>query len=256
MRRSRRRLEPLLAVALILIAAVVFAVAVPSPKSGDSGAKAQPNAVKPLAEISASRGYQELAALISAHQVFRAPGARAFQRISATRPITGEQTVLPVLQQVSRRGTEWLHVRLPGRPNGLTGWIAASATKLEYTRWRIVVNRAKRDVYVYRAGRLVRSFRAVVGAPATPTPKGSFFVEENVALKPSAVGYPYALALSARSNVFQEFDGGPGQIALHGLDNVGGTPGTAISHGCVRLDTSDISWLAHHVDTGVPVTIL
>src|SRR6266852_3760526 len=43
------------------------------------------------------------------------------------------------------------------------------------------------------------------------------------------------LALSARSNVLQEFAGGPGQIAVHGLKNVGGVLGSAASHGCVRL---------------------
>jgi lipoprotein-anchoring transpeptidase ErfK/SrfK len=71
----------------------------------------------------------------------------------------------------------------------------------------------------------------------------------------SAVGHPYALALSARSNVFQEFAGGPGQIAIHGLDNVGGTPGTAASHGCIRLDTSDDTWLAKRIEPGVPVVV-
>jgi lipoprotein-anchoring transpeptidase ErfK/SrfK len=146
-------------------------------------------------------------------------------------------------------------VRLPGRPNGLTGWIQASGAKLEYTPWRVVVNTASRRVYAYDSGRLMRSFTAVVGAPTTPTPKGTFFVEESVAEPRTAVGYPYALALSARSNVFQEFDGGPGQIALHGLDNVGGTPGTAASHGCIRLTTGNITWLAQHINPGVPVII-
>jgi lipoprotein-anchoring transpeptidase ErfK/SrfK len=80
-------------------------------------------------------------------------------------------------------------------------------------------------------------------------------VEESVIEPPSAVGHPYALALSARSNVFQEFAGGPGQIAIHGLDNVGGSLGTAESHGCIRLDTSDITWLAKRIEPGVPVAI-
>jgi hypothetical protein len=199
--------------------------------------------------------YQELAALTASQDVFRAPGARPFELISARRPITGEQTVLPVLGETSRGGIGWLQVQLPGRPNGLTGWIRLSGSKLEYTPWRIVVNTARRRVYAYDAGHLMRSFEAVVGAPATPTPKGQFFVEENVALSPSAVGYPYAVALSSRSNVIQEFAGGPGQIALHGLDNVGGTLGTAVSHGCIRLDTSAITWLAKRVDPGVPVTV-
>ena len=75
---------------------------------------------------------------------------------------------------------------------------------------------------VLHRGRTVRTFRAVIGARSTPTPKGRFFVEENVRLGSSRVGAPYALALSARSGVLQQFAGGPGQIALHGLGNVGG----------------------------------
>jgi len=54
---------------------------------------------------------------------------------------------------------------------------------------------------------------------------------------------------------FNQFAGAPGQIALHGIDNVGGVPGTAASHGCMRLSTPDISWLAHRIGPGTPVTI-
>jgi lipoprotein-anchoring transpeptidase ErfK/SrfK len=74
-------------------------------------------------------------------------------------------------------------------------------------------------------------------------------------LRAADVGAPYALALSARSNVLQEFDGGPGQIGLHGLSNVGGVLGSAASHGCVRLDNATMRWLVFRVGPGVPVTI-
>jgi lipoprotein-anchoring transpeptidase ErfK/SrfK len=237
-------------VALVLVLARV------TPWSENGGAQA--GALEgPAALAVEHRGtqYQELVELTAPHQVYVSPAQHPFQRIDATRPITAERTVLPVLRSAVRRGAQWLDVRLPGRPNGLTGWIKQDGTKLEFTRWHIVVKTKLRRVDVYDAGHLVRSFIAVVGAPATPTPVGQFFVEENVALAPTAVGYPYALALSSRSNVLQEFDGGPGQIALHGLDNVGGTPGTAVSHGCIRLGTGEISWLAHHIDPGVPVTV-
>ena len=43
-------------------------------------------------------------------------------------------------------------------------------------------------------------------------------------------------------------------VALHGLLNIGGTLGTAASHGCVRLGNTAISWLAAHTGPGVPVT--
>jgi lipoprotein-anchoring transpeptidase ErfK/SrfK len=242
-----------LTLAVLGAAAVGFAIYALVSSSG-GGAQAND---KPLAPaVAARRGiYQELAALTAPHEAYTAPGGHRLRWITATRPITREQTVLPILQTSSHGSAQWLQVELPGRPNGLTGWIQSSGTKIEYTRWRLVVNTGARRVYAYDGSHLMRSFSVVVGAPSTPTPRGRFFVEESVAEPRSAVGYPYALALSARSNVFQEFDGGPGQIALHGLDNVGGTPGTAASHGCVRLTTGDISWLAHRINPGVPVII-
>jgi lipoprotein-anchoring transpeptidase ErfK/SrfK len=94
-----------------------------------------------------------------------------------------------------------------------------------------------------------------VGKPATPTPPGAAFVEEVIQLRASAVGAPFALALSSRSAVLQEFAGGPGQIALHGLMNVGGTLGTATSHGCIRLTNAAMRWLVFRVAPGTPVTV-
>jgi lipoprotein-anchoring transpeptidase ErfK/SrfK len=130
-----------------------------------------------------------------------------------------------------------------------------AGTGTRTTSWHIVVELGHRTVVVYRNARLVRSFSAVVGKPTTPTPEGEFFVEEDVALPSGQVGAPFALALSARSNVLQEFDGGPGQIALHGLANVGGVPGTAVSHGCLRLTSAAMTWLVFRIKPGVPVTI-
>ncbi len=201
---------------------------------------------------------QRLAGLLTAHVAFASPAdyAARLAQVPAARPLTGERTVLPVLgESAGADGRGWLHVRLPGRPNGLTGWIEQKGTVSTTTTWHIVVETATRRVLVYRSGREVRNIAAVVGKPSTPTPHGEFFVEEVLQLKAADVGAPFALALSARSNVLQAFDGGPGQIALHGLLNVGGTPGTAVSHGCVRLDSGTMRWLVLHVAPGVPVTI-
>jgi hypothetical protein len=197
--------------------------------------------------------------LDQAHAVFATP-SRSSTRLGSVRkrrPITGARTVLPLLVDgTDADGRGWLRVRLPGRPNGHSGWISSEATKFGLTTWRIRVDTSSRRVAVFRSGRRVRTFRAVVGTRSTPTPRGRFFVEETVRLSPSRVGAPFALALSARSNVLQQFAGGPGQIALHGLGNVGGVPGTAASHGCLRLDAPSISWLAARIGPGVPVTIV
>jgi lipoprotein-anchoring transpeptidase ErfK/SrfK len=144
---------------------------------------------------------------------------------------------------------------LPGRPDGSTGWIAQNGTRKLVTGWRILVDLGTRQVRIYRDGRTVRTFTAVVGKPSTPTPTGQFFVEETVQMTTGQPGGPFALALSARSNVLQEFEGGPGQIAIHGRDNLGGTLGAAESHGCMRLDTANIDWLTARIGPGVPVKI-
>ena len=201
---------------------------------------------------------QQLAVLLTAHRAYRAPRAGSPQAafVPANRPITGERTTLPVIGQFTGRdGIPWLHVMLPGRPNGSTGWIAQQGTRKLATSWHIFVNLRGRRVTAYRDGRVVRTFRAVVGKSSTPTPSGNFFVEETLRMAPGEPGGPFALATSARSNVLQEFEGGPGQVALHGRDNLGGTLGTAESHGCVRLDTASIDWLVARAEPGTPVTI-
>jgi lipoprotein-anchoring transpeptidase ErfK/SrfK len=209
-------------------------------------------------DLRAQPAMQQLAMLKHDTGAFSAPNPLSHRvtELSDVRPITGERTVVPVLEDArGPRGMRWLKVLLPGRPDSHTGWIARRATTLSLTPWRLIVRLSTRQVTVLYDGRVSRIFLAVVGKPSTPTPTGSFFVEETVALDPDASGAPYALALSARSNVLHEFDGGPGQTALHGIENIGGVPGTAVSHGCVRLNTPAITWLATHIAPGVPVTI-
>lgn len=183
--------------------------------------------------------------------------ARTLVTVSSTRPLTGVRTVLPVLGHATgKHGRSWIDVRLPGRPNSGTGWISTDGTMPSWTPWRLSVNLNARLVTVYYRGRAIRHFPAVVGKPSTPTPYGSFFIEEGMWMGAAASGGPFALASSARSDVLQDFDGGPGQIAIHGMDNLPGALGTASSHGCVRLATSAITWLATRIGAGVPLTVL
>jgi len=226
----------------------IVAGAIATAGVGAPAAAATPAVVKPT---------QELAELLTSQQVVSAPGAHSsVGTVRATRPITGGQTVLPVVGRASTPdGAQWLRIMVPGRPNGALGWIRLRGTSETTTSWHVAVRTTSRRVLVYRAGRLRRSFSAIVGKPSTPTPHGRFFVEESIRIPPGSAGGPFALALSARSNVLQEFAGGPGQIGIHGVRNLGGTPGTAVSHGCVRLTNRAISWLAARIGPGVPVTV-
>ncbi|HEX6787679.1 MAG TPA: L,D-transpeptidase [Gaiellaceae bacterium] len=185
--------------------------------------------------------------------IFSAPNARMSTRtvLPLSTPLSGQRTSVPVLSH--RKG--WLRVLLPGRPNGHSAWIRANTARIWQTPWRIVIRTASRRLFVFKNNRIVRSFPVVVGKPSTPTPRGRFFVEEALTLPRGSIGSPVAYALSARSDVFQEFDGGPGQIAIHGVYGIGGTPGTAESHGCIRMTSDALDWMIHRLGTGTPVDI-
>jgi lipoprotein-anchoring transpeptidase ErfK/SrfK len=243
-----------LTTALLLLGGAGTAVAAPRGSGGAPLAAPPP----PRSGRPAAQATQQLAVLNHDTEAFSRPnrGSRPVAMVSATRPITGEQTVLPVIAHATdTHDAAWLRVLLPGRPNSHTGWISARSTTPTLTRWQITIRISTRQVTALWDGRVARTFEAVVGKPSTPTPLGRFFVEETVKLGPQEVGAPYALALSARSNVLQQFDGGPGQIALHGTNNIGGVLGTAASHGCIRLDTQAITRLATRIGPGIPVTI-
>jgi hypothetical protein len=185
--------------------------------------------------------------------VFRAPNVHTWTRqvLPLFTPLSPQRTSLPVLR---RRGG-WLRVLLPGRPNGHAGWIAAQKARTRATPWRVVIKTGSKRLFVLKRGRIVRSFPVVVGTASTPTPRGRFFVEEALILRPGSLGSPYAYALSARSTVYQEFEGGPGQIAIHGTYGIGGTPGRAESHGCIRATSATLGWMIRRFGTGTPVDI-
>jgi lipoprotein-anchoring transpeptidase ErfK/SrfK len=184
---------------------------------------------------------------------------RLVERQSAVTGWSGGPVRLLVL--ATRVGSDdqvWLRVLLPMRPNGTSAWIPADSAALSTTSWRIAISTERRTVAVFRDGVPLRTFRAVVGARATPTPHGRFAVYEHVALaEPNGFYGPWALHLTALSRVLTRFDGGPGRIAIHGR---GGTSlrdplGSARSHGCIRIDNAAIRFLAAHVPDGSPVDI-
>ncbi|MBJ7471003.1 MAG: L,D-transpeptidase [Solirubrobacteraceae bacterium] len=153
---------------------------------------------------------------------------------------------------------DWLLVRLPGRPNARQGWVQADAVDAFPNRWRIEVSRAARTLTVWHAGAVVRRVRVVVGKAKTPTPGGTFAIAD-LLRQPDSSGFAgsWVLPLTAHSNVLEHFDGGDGQVALHGR---GGASlkdplGSARSHGCIRLANADIAWIAERMGAGTMVRV-
>lgn len=170
----------------------------------------------------------------------------------------GGPTQLLVKGSERTAGKLWLDVRVQGRPNGSHGWIPADLAQVSQTPFRIEISRATKSLRLVKAGRTVRTIKVVVGAADTPTPAGSFAIADKLELKTGGAFLgKWVLPLTAYSDVLKTFDGGIGQIALHGR---GGASlkqpvGTAASHGCVRIENSAITKIAMAVPTGTPVNV-
>jgi hypothetical protein len=152
-------------------------------------------------------------------------------------------------------GPAWLRVLLPTRPNGSAAWVPARAVSVYPVNTRVEVDLSRRQVSVYRWGKLAfRTSAAVVGASTTPTPVGRYYVDERFRLA-SANG-PFgvaALGISAHSDALKNWvQGGP--VALHGTDDPTSI-GRAVSHGCVRLPNALMTRLFAVAPAGTPVLI-
>jgi L,D-transpeptidase catalytic domain len=245
---SPSRDDPVVRAASVLVGAASVLVAGTLP----AGAAA-------VHRTSGSAGPALIAHLVAAVEARATPAGRPVTRIAAVAQWNGGRVGLLVLaEQEGPDGGLWLRVRLPERPNGASAWIPASVTRLATTPWRIVISVKSRRVALKRNGITVRIYRAVVGAPRTPTPTGLFAVSERVSQPdPRAFYGPWVLLLTAYSDTLDRFDGGPGQISIHGRDGTSlrDPLGSARSHGCVRIDDSGIDLLARVAVEGTPVVI-
>lgn len=188
----------------------------------------------------------------------RPGGGRVVWRAGAQAPTTGNAHVLMVLEgRFDARRRPWLRVRLPIRPNGTAGWIPADLVALERTPYYVTVSRSARTVDVYRSGRRVLRQRGVIGAPTTPTPTGLHALYETSRTVPGSRYGPWALHLTALSDVLFNYGGGPGRVALHGRSGelLKDPIGSAASLGCVRLPNGAIARLARLLPAGTPVEI-
>ena len=190
----------------------------------------------------------------------RAGASESATQVGSVSPRTkwGGATQLLVKGSERTAGKLWLDVRVQGRPNGSHGWIPADLAQVSQTPFRIEINRSSKSLRLVKAGQTVRTIKVVVGTTETPTPAGNFAVADRLELRSGdAFLGKWVMPLTAYSDVLKTFDGGIGQVALHGR---GGASlkqplGTAASHGCVRLQNSAITKIATTVPTGTPVNV-
>jgi hypothetical protein len=194
--------------------------------------------------------------IAGAIRVAPSPHARPVARVRLYTE-DGFPEVYPLLSRLlDAAGREWVRVRVPGRPNGRTGWMLRELLgELHRTHWRIVVDRERRRMSVYYDGQLRRVFPVGVGKPSTPTPPGHFWVRERFKLSGRNNPYgPFALGTSDYSTL-SEWPGG-GVVGIHGdFGEPRKIPGDP-SHGCIRMHDADIGWLGPRVALGTPVQVV
>lgn len=192
----------------------------------------------------------------TAAAVHEAPSARSrvFGHLAF---LTSEGQAEPylALRSSSVYGATWIQLSIPGRPNGLTGWVPASALgEMHVTHDDLRVNRETLRAELFRKGRAIWAAPIGVGRPSLPTPGGRFFVTEKLSGFGDPFYGPYLLGTSAYAPTLTEWPGG-GVIGIHGTDEPQLIPGRP-SHGCIRLRNADITRLWHFIEVGTPVEIV
>jgi hypothetical protein len=161
-----------------------------------------------------------------------------------------------VILAIGRRtvdGRAWYRIRLPGRPNGRTGWV--DGERLQWLRdvrgVALDLDLSQRRLRVQRDGRTIRSFPVAVGKPSAPTPRGRFYLA--AAWRPGEALYGrWAIETSAGASI-TDWPGG-GVIGIHGT-NQPSLIGQAVSHGCIRMRNADILRLRHWAKPGTRLRI-
>jgi hypothetical protein len=164
-----------------------------------------------------------------------------------------DEVYLVLDAKVDADGQPWLHIRIPMRPNGRTGWVPADMLgPLKTVTTQLVIDRTTKKAKLYKAGRRIWEASVGIGKPGTPTPRGSFYIRERLRGNGGAYG-PWAFGTSAYSNISDWPNGGV--VGIHGTNQPGLIPGRP-SHGCVRVRNDKITKLARLMPIGTPVRIV
>lgn len=193
-------------------------------------------------------------AALAAVRAAPSTGARQVGRLHFDTEDGVAEVYVALRSRLDDSGNGWTLIRLPGRPNGRTGWVRSGDLEtLQTVTTRLVINQQTLRATLTRAGRRVFSAPVGVGKASTPTPAGRFWIREKLTDGRFRSFYgPIAFGTSAYS-ALSDWPGG-GVIGIHGTTLPGLVPGRP-SHGCVRLRNPDLLRLARLMPIGTPVQI-
>ena len=196
-----------------------------------------------------------LTSMVDTLNVFDAPNGTVTREMSRYTYYSIPLTLMAI-EDRDVAGAMWFQVLLPAKPNGQTGWVRASDVSVTSTDTVIRVYLAEHELDLVVDGTVTMTAPVAVGAPATPTPLGTFYITDPIDLSadPSTVYGSYALGLSGYSEALDSFKGTVPQIAIHGTDQPN-LIGRSVSNGCIHLENGVITDLAARVGLGTPVII-
>jgi lipoprotein-anchoring transpeptidase ErfK/SrfK len=190
-------------------------------------------------------------------KVYDSPTSRQPSHNFANPWLLNNDAKLPVelVFLVEQRQGPWVQVLLPIRPNGTTGWVRNQDVTVEQDVFRITIELRAHRLVVYNGDSVLLSDTVAIGAPATPTPTGTYYIRVLIkAPDPTTVYGPYAYGLSGHSEALNTFDGSDAEVGIHG-NNDASVLGTDVSHGCIRMSNDKITRLAGVLPFGTPVQI-
>jgi len=210
----------------------------------------------PALPLSTSRFVTRWAPVRRATVARRRPDARAARvaRVSTRTPDGTVNVVLVRETRADRAGRVWIRVSTATLPNGRPSWVPRSALGGYATvDTHLFINRKRLTATLFKRGRRIFRARVGVGRRGSPTPRGRFFVRDELTRFSDRFYGPVAFGTNARSPGLTDWPGG-GYIGIHGTNRPHLIPGR-ISHGCIRMRNADILALAAAMPVGTPITI-
>ena len=109
------------------------------------------------------------------------PGARTVGKLRLFTEDREFEVYLVLESHIDAGGRTWLRVRIPGRPNGRTGWtLAENLGELTVVHTKLRIDRRALRATLTRGTKVIWSSRVGIGKAATPTPAGRFYVRERL----------------------------------------------------------------------------
>lgn len=146
------------------------------------------------------------------------------------------------------------------RTQGIVSKVPAAVT-VRQLKPVVVIDRSATTLVLWSPLRRVKRYRVAVGQPKYPTPLGKYSVLEkqvNPWWRPPDSDWAEdaePIPPGPNNPLGTRWIGLGGGIGIHGTNNPGSI-GTAASHGCIRMRTSDVEDLYRRLPMGSPVHVV